>query len=268
MAKKLTSLKKMLNYYEKIANDYDKVYEKEQWRLYDDLTWHFTEQFIPKDININILDIGGGTAKWSIKLANLGYHVICADISTAMLEVAKNKIENLNLSDKIQLKESDIRDMKEFEDNYFDVVLALGDTISYAIDDTLAVSELYRVTKLGGTVISSVDNKLVYIINEIKSERWNHIDDLIHTGLFENYGIHPIKAYFVNEIRELFEKAGFLIIKIVGKPVLSSTFPKKVRKRKLEDYYDRVLSLEKQFCEDPSLIGHGGHLQIIAKKEN
>lgn len=267
MAKKLSSLNKMLKFYEKNAKTYDNVYLEEQWRLYDDLTWHFTEQYVPTNRNINILDIGGGTGKWSIKLATLGYHVICADISPAMLDVAKIKIEKLNLSEKIQLKQSDIRDMKEFNDDYFDLVLALGDTISYALDDTIAVSELYRVTKFGGTVIASVDNKLIYILNEIKSERWDKIDEIIQTGLFENYGIHPIKAYFVNDLQELFKNAGFSIIKIIGKPVLSSTFPKKVRKRKLEDYYDRILNLEKRFCEDPSLIGHGGHLHIIAKKE-
>jgi ubiquinone/menaquinone biosynthesis C-methylase UbiE len=112
----------MLKYYEKKAVEYDNIYEEGQWRLYDDLTWHFVEPYLPSSLNANILDIGGGTGKWSIKLAQLGYLVTCADISNAMLDIAKKKVEKLNLAQKIQFKESDIRDMKEFEDNQFDFI--------------------------------------------------------------------------------------------------------------------------------------------------
>jgi ubiquinone/menaquinone biosynthesis C-methylase UbiE len=263
---KPTNLHRVKKYYDQYAPQYDLDYETEQWKLYDDLTWYYIQSFLPYRKDIPILDIGGGTGKWAIKLAELGYKVIIGDISTEMLRIAREKIIALKLEDLIEIRILDIRSMPDLLSNSFSLILAVGDVISYAIDDEKAVQELFRICQPGGYTIASVDNKMMYIVNEIKSEHWEKIDNLLQTGLSEFFTPHPIKTYFPKELEILFQSHGFNIIQMIGKPIISTILPKRLRKRKFAQFYDKILELEKLFCSNPAFIGHGGHLQITAQK--
>ena len=264
--KKLTNLHRVIKWYDHYAPEYDADYKEDYWRIYDDLTWFGVEPYLPVEKSIPIMDIGGGTAKWAIKLAEKGYYVICTDISQGMLDIANKKITERDYQDRITLQKSDIRSMPEFQDNSFMLTLALGDVISYAIDDDLAVQELFRITKPGGFCIASVDNKIEYIVNEIKSERWQRIESLVDSNITNFFPKHPIKTYFPIELKNLFIKHGFRPIKMIGKPIFVPIIPKKVRKHKFKEFYDVLLNLEKKFCDHQDLIGYGGHIQIIAQK--
>ena len=135
-------------YHNKIAQKYDESYTVTFWKFYHDLTWKYIQRFLPENINKSlILDAGGSTGIWSIKIAKLGYNIILTDISKGMLSVAKQKIEEENLTSKIQIVESDIINMPEFENDTFDLILAEGDPISYCSNPESAVSELSRVCK-------------------------------------------------------------------------------------------------------------------------
>ncbi|RLD14536.1 MAG: hypothetical protein DRI28_03265 [Caldiserica bacterium] len=72
---------KVEEFYDKIAEEYDRIYQTPYWRLYHEITWHNIKQFLPRRENAIILDAGGGTGYWAIKLAKLGYKVILTDIS-------------------------------------------------------------------------------------------------------------------------------------------------------------------------------------------
>lgn len=80
-------VKLVKEFYDKAAKDYDKEYEEPYWRLYQEITWQNIRRFLPKRKNAVILDAGGGTGFWAIRLARLGYHVVLTDISKNMLKV-------------------------------------------------------------------------------------------------------------------------------------------------------------------------------------
>lgn len=264
-SKKLHSLKNVKQYYNEYALHYDTdpYYED---HLYDDLTWYFIEPYLPTDKTTPILDIGGGTGKWAVKLAEMGFKVICADISEEMLKIAKQKTHNHHLDHLISFKELDIRDMHDYPDESFNLVLAVGDIISYALDDDVAVAECYRICKPGGRCIASVDSKLTYLINEINYNHIDRLEDLLKTGISGFFKKHDVKTYFPTELEDLFKRNHFYVEKIAGKPVLSVWLSKKEKRQKLTPNYDLILKLEKELADKPHFIGHGGHLQIIAKK--
>jgi len=67
---------------------------------------------LPKDIdNSLVLDAGGGTRLWSIKIAKKGYHVILSYVSSGMLKIAEEKIKEQNLDEKIKIVKCDITNM-------------------------------------------------------------------------------------------------------------------------------------------------------------
>ncbi|MBN2151554.1 MAG: class I SAM-dependent methyltransferase [Candidatus Lokiarchaeota archaeon] len=272
--RKPSNLHRVIKFYEEHAKDYDKDYEEDNWRLYDDLTWHFMAPYIPAvDPAVAgtrgapvALDAGGGTGKWSIKLAKLGFRVTCTDISRQMLDQARAKAAVEGLEGRIDFRLLDARDMPGIASESCDLVLAVGDLVSYALDDDLVVGELFRVCKPGCHCIASVDNTFSYLILQLKSERWELIDDLLDNKVTDYSSPHPVRTYLPADLGALFERHGFAVEQVAGKPVITNTVSKRVRRLKLEQHYEELLELEKRFGADPAFVGHGGHLQIAARK--
>ncbi len=272
--KKRSNLHRVIKFYEEHAKDYDHDYEEDNWRLYDDLTWHYMAPFIPTvdpavvgtDSAPVVLDAGGGTGKWSVQLAKRGFRVVCADISQPMLDQARAKAKVEGLEGRIDFRLLDARGMPEIASDSCDLVLAVGDLVSYALDDDLVVGELFRTCKPGCHCIASVDNTFSYLILQLKSERWELIDDLLANKVTDYSSPHPVRTYLPADLRALFERHGFNVEQIAGKPVITNTVSKRVRRLKLELHYKEILALEKRFGADPAFVGHGGHLQIATTK--
>jgi len=256
---------KVEEFYDRIAEEYDQLYESPYWRLYHEITWRNIKKFLPQKKNALILDAGGGTGYWAIKLAKLGYKVILTDISEKMLKVAKNKIKKQKLEKNIEVRRVDIRDMSCFPSNYFDMALAEGDPVSYCLKPEKAIKELARVVKPNSHVIVSVDSKYPAISRLIAEESFNKIPKFIETGILEHE--HKFQAFSPEELRNLFESNGLKVIKIIGKPVLVQLIPKEKREEIIKKHFRKILNLELKYCDNPSLIGFGGHLEIVGVKK-
>ena len=106
---------------------------------------------------IKMLDLGCGTGELVEKSAKIGADVSGLDISKGMLNVAKNRIEKLNLEKKVKLyhSESGMVEMNAlFEDNSFDLVTSTL-LISELYDEELSwlLKEIRRILKPSGTVV-------------------------------------------------------------------------------------------------------------------
>jgi len=95
------------------SKEYDTSYEGIKWvEIYDKITWEKTiRPYLPHDKFDEILDAGGGTGKWTIHIAKLGYEVTLIDNSKDMLRVADQKLTNINVRDRIRIIESDITNL-------------------------------------------------------------------------------------------------------------------------------------------------------------
>ena len=91
----------VVEYFDKKAEKYDLTDEQIYWVLSDTLLWKalikvFLEEVKQSNLKVRILDAGGGTGRWSIKISrylrNLA-EVHLVDISKKMLEVANKKIK-------------------------------------------------------------------------------------------------------------------------------------------------------------------------------
>ena len=117
----------------------------------------------------HILDIATGTGDLAIEALSLNpEHIIGTDISEGMLKLAKNKIEQKKISDKISLQLAASENLP-FTDSSFDAVtVAFGVRNFNNLDKGL--SEIFRVLKNGGvaailefSVPSSFPMKQLYL---------------------------------------------------------------------------------------------------------
>ena len=108
----------------------------------------FIEPLKPKQI----LDVATGTGDFALQALTLHPDkIIGVDISTGMLAIGRNKVEKLNLADKVELLEGDSENLP-FVENKFDAV-----TVAFGVRNfenlEKGLSEIYRVMKPGAMVV-------------------------------------------------------------------------------------------------------------------
>ncbi|MFT9598137.1 class I SAM-dependent methyltransferase [Mesobacillus sp.] len=95
------------------------------------------------------LDLGCGTGIYSIWLARMGLNVSGVDISSNMLEIAKEKTIASSLN--IDYVQSDIQKLP-FDDETFDLIVA-NIVLEFVKDPEAVVNEAIRVLKKGGRFV-------------------------------------------------------------------------------------------------------------------
>lgn len=101
------------------------------------------------------LDVCCGTGDLAIAMARCvgpGGAVVGIDFSTAMLSVARKKLNVLGLSERVTLIEGDAMEMP-FPDDDFDCV-SIGFALRNVFDVEAVLREMRRVVRPGGTVVS------------------------------------------------------------------------------------------------------------------
>ena len=148
MKKKIYSIKEM---FDSISNEYDLINNLITFRSHKKWKKEIVE--ISKKIHPKkILDLATGTADIAIELSSIeNCRIIGADISSKMLKIGQNKIENLNLNQKIKLVKADAQNLK-YNDFSFDIV-----TIGYGVRNFTnlksSLDEIYRVLRNDGLLI-------------------------------------------------------------------------------------------------------------------
>jgi ubiquinone/menaquinone biosynthesis C-methylase UbiE len=102
-----------------------------------------------------VLEIGCGTGTLAILCAEKGASVVGFDISGQMLAIARNKVSQRNLTNKIQIREMAAVEMdSKFSDESFDrIVSTLVFSELYPDEQKYALREAYRILRPGGFLI-------------------------------------------------------------------------------------------------------------------
>jgi ubiquinone/menaquinone biosynthesis C-methylase UbiE len=101
-----------------------------------------------------ILDVGCGTGIFTQDVISAGSHVVGLDSSLPMLQRAGRKFKGHPFN----MIQGNMRDLP-FRDNRFDKVMSIT-AIEFIEDGRSAVTELFRVTKSGGTIVVASLNSL------------------------------------------------------------------------------------------------------------
>jgi len=217
----------------KVFDDCSSVYLKEDKHWGSDLD--IIKEYIEKKDEVSVLEVGTGYA-WH--LANLFYissskliKVIGIDYSKKMLRKAANVLKsifykNVPLSERIELINCDLLSLP-FENDNFDVILMLNNTLGNITSDTFetaklqrkkALNEIKRVLKPNGYLILSVynANKLteedkygkVFQVNHklSDSENFDLVVDFIktHTSYYSHW-------FTLEEIKNLIYSCSFKV---------------------------------------------------------
>ena len=131
------------------ANEYDQTIGKLE-RHHDLLDLVVRESHAkPNDL---ILDIGCGTGLLALKFIDKSdCRITGIDSSQEMIDIFKEKIEFLNLNEKIGYKYGDLEDM-EFDEGTFDIISSTF-SLHHIKDKYPMIEKIYRMLKMGGRFI-------------------------------------------------------------------------------------------------------------------
>lgn len=254
-------------YYDEKSVDYDADNELLYFKVYDAVTWKYTKPHVPKDSGALVLDAAGGTGKWSIPIAKCGPKVVLTDLSSGMLNVAREKIKKAGLEKRVDVRKGDVCGL-DFEDETFDMVF-MDHALCFIREQGQVVSELVRVLKRNCPLVISGQNRYVLSLSLLKDDADLSLKILLNEVQFGMRGLLKVYPLSPEEFGLLLQKNGVGVEKIIGKGV---TMPMALPQEKFwtknysKDFFDKVLRIELNLCEKPDALALAGHFQAIGYK--
>ncbi len=269
MAKEMTALEK---YYNKFNEDKRLTSRHGQVEFYTSMV--YIEKCLEKlsgskaKSELKILDVGAGTGRYSIALADQGYDVTALELVKYNLGILKK-----NAGEKVKAYQGNAMKLKRFEAETFDLTLVFGPMYHlYTFEDKKkALLEAKRVTKPGGYIL------VAYCMNEYcvitYAFKENHIKECMEQGKltpdFHSIGTEEGLYDYVRieDINRLNDAAG-LSRELIISPDGASDYIRPTLNGMDEESFQMYLQYHLSVCERQDLIGAGAHtLDILRKNE-
>lgn len=265
-----TSAEKSRRYHDRVARQYDSIYDDPYWDFHDELTWRLVKPHLPRDAAAACADLGCGTGKWGLRLLKSGFATAFVDNAAAMIEQARQKAEELGAKAKrASFVVGDIVDLSALPAAGFVLTLAMGDPLSICSDPQRAANEMFRISAPGGLVIATADNKLAALDHFVERGSLDALEEFVRTGrtqwlTADERERFDLTTFTPATLRRLFERSGFEVLEVAGKPVI----PVRQNKHLLTHpgAVERLVQLEEMLAKDPAAAGRAGHLQVTARK--
>lgn len=228
-------------------------------------TMKYIEKYLTP--NSKIIEIGAGTGRYSLELADRGYDITAVELVPHNIEIMKKKVKpNHN----IKIYEGNACNLSFIESDTYDIVLLLGPMYHLFTDEDKhrAISEAIRVAKRGGVIYASYCNNDTCMYKMFYKKRTL---DYLDSGLIkEDY--HAISSpnmvfelYRKPDIDELMKSHNVKRLHFVGVDMLSYLYSNKLNmlnKREFDEYMKFLSTI----CEREDMVGFSIHMLDIFKK--
>ena len=228
----------------------------------------YIHEYIPKQIpveDVKILDIGAGTGKYSVALAEEGYDVTAVELVKYNLGILKSKGSN------VKAMQGNALNLKKLGDNTFDVTLLFGPMYHlFGQDDKKkALMEAKRVTKPGGVILVAYCMNeygvLTYAFKEkhiVECMEEKRLTEDFHT-LSQMENLYDYMR--MEDINGLLEDSGLERIKIIS-PDGPANYMRPFLNQLTEEEFAYFVQYQMATCERMDLIGAGAHTLDILRK--
>ncbi len=214
---------------------------------------------------IKILDIGAGTGRYSVALANEGYDVTAVELVRYNLGILKKKNSSVKAIQGNALR------LKRLPNDEFDVTLLFGPMYHlFGFEDKIkALSEAKRVTKPGGVILAAYCMNEYSVITYAFKEK--HILECHKQGRLSDTfqtlsGPEDLYDYMrLEDINKLNEAVGLERIKIIS-PDGPANYIRPFLNQLSDEEFELFVQYQLSTCERMDLIGAGAHTVDILRK--
>ncbi len=229
------------------------------------VSMHVIHELLEKMEEPKILDIGAGTGKYSVALAEEGYDVTAVELVKSNLGTLKAKKSN------VKAYQGNALDLSRFKDDTFDLTLCFGPMYHLfdEKDQIQALSEAKRVTKKDGVIL------VAYVMNDYSIIMYGfeegHIKECIESGKIDEHfhthsTIDDLYSYVrIEDIDQLNEKAGLHRMKMVAVDG-AANYIRPFLKKMDEETFELFLKYQLSICERQDMMGASSHVVDVVLK--
>ena len=215
---------------------------------------------------IHILDIGAGTGKYSVALAEEGYDVTAVELVKYNLGILKQK------GSSVKAMQGNALNLKKLEDEQFDITLLFGPMYHLFTkeDKCKALSEAKRVTKTGGVILAAYCMNEYCVLTYAFKEK--HLWECLEQGrLTEDYHSRSSEKDLydyvrLEDIQELNESVGLRRLQIIT-PDGPANYMRQMINEMDAETFQEFLKFHYATCERQDLIGAAAHTLDILQKD-
>ena len=225
----------------------------------------------------HVLDAGGGAGRYTVWLAEQGYEVTLVDLSDEQRHIAREKVEERDLTEQVTIKEGDIRSLTD-PDNSYDAVLCCGGPLSHVVDAqerTQAIQEFYRVAKSGAPVFVSVMGRLAVLQSITKGapHLYHLLPHVAETGDWSREVARDsltepefVECHFfrVEELRQDLTNGGLDVLTIAGLEGVASNFDHEIEEA-TEDQQKSLAEVVRETREDHAVAELSNHILAVCR---
>lgn len=228
----------------------------------------YIHEYLPKDKKneeIQILDIGAGTGRYSVALAEEGYDVTAVELVKYNLGILKQKKSS------VKAMQGNALNLKKLQNDTFDVTLLFGPMYHlFTYEDKLkALNEAKRVTKPGGVILVAYCMNEYGVITYAFKER--HIRECMEESRLspDFHTISEEKNLYdyvrVEDIKRLTDDVGLRRLKLIS-PDGPANYMRPFLNQLSEEEFDWFVQYQMATCEREELLGAGAHTVDILRK--
>ena len=253
----------LINYYNKFNED--KRLTHRHGIVEYETTMKYIKEYLKNMNNPKIIDIGAGTGKYSVALANEGYDVTAVELvkHNLMTLKAKNSPVKAYLGNAINLA--------KFKDNSFDMVLLFGPLYHLISKDNKlkALMEAKRIVKEDGLIlVSYYMNEYAIITHGFKDNnildaiKNKEIDDTFHVTPKQTDLYSMVRLEDIDELNKLYNLKRIKILAQDG----PSDYIRPIINKMDDETFKTYMNYHFSTCERKELLGASSHVLDILKK--
>lgn len=216
-----------------------------------------------------VLEVGAGTGRYSIVLAEEGMDVTAVELVEENLAVLRKNSEGM---ENVHAFQGDATDLSRFPDGAFDLTLVLGPMYHLYEPEEVnrAIDEAIRVTKPGGVVFFAFISVYAIMYANYFYGKWAFGQEENFT---EDYQVRHYKeqlftGYDVCEFEQLFAEKPVEWIATAGTDGMLEAIEERPDFSISDEEFEALSAWYLAFAEKRELLGSSSHLLYICRKKS